>query len=324
MRRLTLLVAAVMLTGVALLAAGASLRAATVSVQRVAFIDTLAYSDGDLWVVRTDGSHQRLLVRGAEDPAWSPDGRKIAYSSTAKGGIWVVRADGSGARRLTTTLRYYNDQSRYPCCGTDSHPSWSPDGRRIVFLREWETADFPYSKLFIVDVHTRHLSRLTRDQYASESSPDWSPDGRRIAFTVGMGPDDGILTFDLATGDWGRLTHPSFSPFDARVGYDHSTPDWSPNGKKVAYSTDRLSQGYAIAVVNSNGTGARLIVTSRGEVSTPAWSPDGSHIAYHVSGSGEGANRQPGWLMIARSDGTRSFRLVRDGGEPDWKPRTSN
>ena len=100
MRRLTLLMGAGAVVA-ASAALGVSGRAGIESEESVAFLDTIAYTDGDLRAVRTDGSHQRLLVRDAESPAWSPDGRRVAYMSASRGGIWVVRADGSDPRRLT-------------------------------------------------------------------------------------------------------------------------------------------------------------------------------------------------------------------------------
>ena len=318
-----LLVAAV--GAAAVVAPDRTARGASSSVGRGAFIDTLVYSDGDLHTVRTDGSGQRLLVRGAEGPAWSPDGRQIAFWSH-KGGIWVIRSDGTGLRRLTKPLA--NSDSHAPCCGSDDHPSWSPDGKRIVFQRYWvaalsdQIADYyDVMDLFTVDVRTRRVTRLTNTPYFREFNPAWSPDGRRIAFVGDEGADDGLWTLDLSTSKLTRLTHPSYS--NPKIGAPHDEPDWSPDGTRIAYTLSRSSRGGAVAVMRSNGTGSRQIIQAPGHLGSPSWSPDGSHIAYHVSGSGEGASQQPGWLMIARSDGTRSFRLVPDGGEPDWKPRTS-
>src|SRR3954454_18728590 len=92
--------------------------------------DTLVVGRHDgLYIVRTDGRSTPLLVRNGKDPAWSPDGRQIAYSDWRLRGIWVIHADGSGRRRLTWTPP---ERRRKPCCGVDDAPSWSPDGRRIV------------------------------------------------------------------------------------------------------------------------------------------------------------------------------------------------
>jgi TolB protein len=99
-----------------------------------------------------------------------------------------------------------------------------------------------------------------------------------------------------------------------------STPDWSPNGDEIAYATD-LGGNQAIVVINSTGSHARAISASPAHLSSPSWSPSGLQIAYAIGSRGKGATRRPGWLMIARSDGTRQRSLVRDGSQPDWRPQ---
>lgn len=191
-------------------------------------IDTLVVRRHDgLYTIRTDGSRPRLLVRGAVDPAWSPDGRYIAYIDPKLRGIWVIRGDGSGRRRLTSTLP---ETERQPCCGLDDRPSWSPDGRRIVFHREWITSDGQPVDLYAVDVNTRRLERLTHSPDRGEFNPSWSPDGHQIAFDD---DDFNIVILNLSTHRLKRLTDAQrygFTPF--------SSPGWSPNGKRLVFTMD--------------------------------------------------------------------------------------
>ena len=72
--------------------------------------------------------------------------------------------------------------------------------------------------------------------------------------------------------------------------------------------------------MKSDGSAVRRIITAATGIGHPAWSPDGSHIAYVTIG----AVGQPGWLMVARSDGTHPFRLVPDAEAPDWQPRPTS
>jgi Tol biopolymer transport system component len=106
--------------------------------RRLAFTIALAIDEGagapaqrGIYVMNADGTGRRLLVANASDPAWSPDGSKIAYvsygSRVANGGfVTVANIDGSGARRLTTSLE------------NESQPAWSPGGRQIAFMRGGE------------------------------------------------------------------------------------------------------------------------------------------------------------------------------------------
>ena len=115
--------------------------------------------------MNADGSGQRKLTRNpARDggPAWSPDGRRIAFASERNGTfeIYVMNADGSGQRSLTGAS---------PAFG----PEWSPDGRKIVFFSDGE--------IYAMNADGSEQRRLTRDP-GNDFGPRWSPDGHMIAF----------------------------------------------------------------------------------------------------------------------------------------------
>jgi Tol biopolymer transport system component/DNA-binding winged helix-turn-helix (wHTH) protein len=101
------------------------------------------------------------------DPAFSPDGRFVAYTSNTSGNfdIWIAPLDGGAATRLTDDPAH------------DTQPDWSPDGRSILFRSERDGGG-----LFAISPADRHVTRLTTSGFG----PQWSPDGRRFAFSSGV------------------------------------------------------------------------------------------------------------------------------------------
>ncbi len=141
----------------------------------------------EVYSVLPSGQGRRLLARGAEQPAWSPDHTRIAFTSgglVRPRGIWVMNADGSAQRRLTTRLG-------------DLDPTWSPDGRRLAFSGGSSATS---GDLWVVPAAGGKARPLLRTPRANEGAPDWSPDGRRIALESTRGGSRQIWVLTLASG----------------------------------------------------------------------------------------------------------------------------
>jgi len=264
---------------------------------------------GTVYVVNADGSGQRRLARHVRDfpPAWSPDGRKLAFVRDvgANSEVYVVNADGSGERRLT----------RNPAGG--GFPAWSPDGRKIAFVR----GVGGNGEVYVMNADGSGQRNLTRNP-ADDWFSAWSPDGRKIAF-VRSGrcwvcpANDKLYVMNADGSGQRRLAR------NARGGaVPPSRPSpvsWSPDGRRIAFArglrpnpkTARFHVRMEVYVMNADGSGQRRLAYG----AQPLWSPDGQRIAFVRSG------RLVGGLYVMNADGSGQRRLARNArGGAAWSP----
>ena len=201
-------------------------------------------------VVRT------LKAAGANsDPAWAPDGLRIAYVSQEGGSHIVVAASGTGRTIAQTPARP----------GFVSRPAWSPDGRRIAYTEQVDidAGEAGSSRIVVVNADGTGR-RLLVDQ---ASDPAWSPDGSKIAFVAY--PSRLAESGDIAVANAdGSGAHPITA-----AAAPESRPAWSPGGQRIAFM--RLAGGKStIVVAQADGNGERLAVGARGSGGiNPAWRP---------------------------------------------------
>src|SRR5438445_4695722 len=235
----------------------------------------IAYTDGYTQVVTMapDGSDARSLTSGSYDnsPVWSPDGRRIAFSSSFGTGpfaIYTMNADGSDRRRITFSR------------GDEFSPAWSPDGHHLVFTRivDDSTCDgFLYcgEEIFTINADGSEERRLTFNT-TFDNSPVWSPDGAKIALSryergscVNFQCDYDIFTMNPDGSDEVNLTHND----EANHG-----PDWSPDGSQIAFSSTKNACCVGeIYKMNADGSDMKQLTfqsPSRGDwiiSGSPAW-----------------------------------------------------
>jgi TolB protein len=239
-------------------------------------------------VVNADGSGKKILTpdgMNAQDPAWSPDGRQIAFVRIGPGGserdVCIMDGDGGNLRILT--------HSRTPhLCNWE--PDWSPDGKTIVFVSSGDS-DAVLCSIGADGANMRRLTAKPESGYSALDSPRWSPDGTRILFEK-----NGSLMVMESDGSNPRtiIAKPDEPPAGAggkvlRYSYmGYTRARWSPNGLKIACiarnetSSDgsTFSENDRLVVIDDLGSSRVLPGPEGDSFGAPIWSPDGAKIAF--------------------------------------------
>jgi Tol biopolymer transport system component len=323
----------------------------------------------DVWVMNADGSGGIPLTRlttlnlSNYDLVWSPDGRKLAFTSNSAldgsdainsnftQNIWVANTDGTGLNPLT----------RFSASSTAAFsPAWSRDGSRIAFSSggafDGSNVPGPSWNLWIMNADGSDRTPLTRFTFGASFQPTFSPDGAKLAFFSDRalnGSDTFIVSgstniWVAATDGSGAVPLTRYAAAGASVFSDEIF--WSPDGKKIAFtSTGALDGSDAgntnstenIWVANTDGSGTtpltRLTYSPRfpapGVVAgafAKGWSPDGISLAFASDRALDGSNAPTStgisnaWVMNA--DGSNAAPLsnlpVSNPGSfsPAWKP----
>jgi len=275
-------------------------------------------TESELYVMNADGTTETRLTNSPESyakvlvssPDWSPDGKRIAYlkgidvdTGRTDRDIYMINADGSNPSSLTTV-----EQSTI---------AWSPDAQKIAF-NGWTRSGGTYGTpgIYLINPDGTGLEYLT-----GGVSFTWSADSKEIAVAIQSSTSDSSASASDEDSDiYVRRTDGSgLTRLTNTPDTDESTPDWSPDGTKIAFTGADISGNNDIYVMNTDGSGrTNLTNSSTGKVYNPAWSPDSKKIAF-LRGSG---------IYVMNANGTCEMHLTNlndltpgvDEDVLDWSP----
>lgn len=281
-------------------------------------ITSVRTGDTEIFLVDPDIGDAVNLTRSPNSeeryPCWSPDGKGITFTSNRDGtyNLYVMKADGSDVRQLTRekdpTVAYM--------------PSWSGDGKRIVFglhgKEPWMASISPDGNNFRI--------------LGKGHDPCISPDGKTIAFTETDGK--GWCVF-LCDADGSNRRQITYGTNEMGAVY----PNWSPDGKRIVYA-NQVNNALEQFVCDADGRNIRQL-THLSKISCPAaWSPDGKWISFRVTDNAFWRNKElmektykdkrgdkrPVWVVRADGSNPHIVEVLRyqcaiDGSRAAWKPK---
>jgi TolB protein len=262
----------------------------------------IAYLRGQsIRVIDSDGADEITLPtdQNGFSPAWSPDGSMIVYSTFGNVLSRIVLIDLATGRSRTLATAPRN--SLYIT------PEFTADGKSIVFAKSSDNG----SDIYEVSVAGGDAPRRLSDGRGTDNTnPTTSPDGHRIVFVSGRLGHPELYIMDSDGTNVGQLTEYDFSDNNYR-----SDPDWSPDGRVIAYQ-ERIRGRFQIRTIPAAG-GTPKLLTSEGENQQPSWAPDSRHLVFTSTRTGVPQ------LWVLDTESGRLRQLTKSPGPKlgAWSPR---
>ena len=258
---------------------------------KIAFISK---RDGnhELYMMDYDGHNQtRLTFSKTKDymPSWSPDGKRIAYTS--------YEGDNAGLFILDVEM---SERDEILLEGTNFAPSFTPDGKKLAFC---STKDSGNAEIYVYSFSNKRARNLTKNK-AADTAPSWSPTGRQIAFTSDRGGTPQLYVMEAEGGNVRRISTGG-NYFDGA--------SWSPDGQRIVFVA-RVDRIFDLYVVDLQSNEFYKMTESNAVNESPCWSPDGRHIVFSSDSSGSIQ------IWSIDYDGANLKQLTFDGENklPDW------
>lgn len=269
----------------------------------------------DIYVANADGSDvQRLTDAPGRDfePAWSPDGSTIVFSSDRddpdNAQLYLMNADGSNQRRLPSPLVINQVGAR-----------WSPDGQWILFHSNPEVDGMPRFDVFKIRPDGSDLVNLTNSP-GNNFMADWSPDGERIVFVSHRDGNRDLYMMNADGSNQVRLTG---------GGWENSLPRWSPAGSQIIFESNRAGSTYGLYLIDvpdgpttdgAQESTVRMLTFPDFNHSTPGWA--GSDWLY-ISSDRDSTNLINWDIYLLKADGSEIYRVTDNPALdrfPSWTP----
>jgi TolB protein len=253
------------------------------------------HDGSDVYLCDSDGANMVRLTQdrvNSLSPYWHPDGSHIFYTTFIRGYPCIYRVPATGGSRVPLAQ----------FAGLNTGGAVSPDGTWLALI-----LSLPGNpELYLLNLHTKRLTRLTNTPRAAEASPCWSPDGQSIAYVSDASGSPQVYTIRADNKQPRRLTI---------RGRENVAPSWGPDGRIVCCTRQN---GYQIALVDP-ATGHSEVITSGPDHEDPSWAPDGRHIVCSRS-----TGRRRSAIVVLDTQGDPPVTLFAREGHwvsPEWSSR---